>query len=94
MQPIERLSRSLVNLLLINVRTLAIRFIIFDFTLASPATPVPKAGSDGADEDQPMRARKRSSERMAMAFVTRTMTAHMLDSYSMHSIQSFNLQTK
>lgn len=62
------------NILLINVLTLAIRFIIFDFTLASPAAPDPKAGSAGADDDHPTRARKRSSERIAMALVTRTMT--------------------
>jgi hypothetical protein len=62
------------HILLINVRTLAIRFTILLFTLASPPGPAPNAGSEAEEADQPMRARKRSSERMAMAFVTRTMT--------------------
>jgi len=56
------------------VRTLAIRFTIFDFTLVSPPAPLPNAGSEAEDADHPMRARKRSSERIAIALVTRTMT--------------------
>jgi hypothetical protein len=54
---------------------LVIKFIILAFTLASPSpAPAPKAGSAAEDADQPMRARKRSSERMAMALMRRTET--------------------
>lgn len=57
--------------ILINVRTLVIKFINLLFTLASPPFPVPNAGSDTLF-DHPTRARKRSSERIAMAFTRRT----------------------
>jgi hypothetical protein len=63
------------NILRISVLILVIRLIIFALTLASPPdappAPAPKAGSVTDDADQPMRARKRSSERIAMAFMRR-----------------------
>ena len=63
------------NSLRISVLMLVIKFIILTFTLASPPpAPAPKAGSVTEDVDQPIRARKRSSERMAMAFIRRTET--------------------
>jgi hypothetical protein len=63
------------HLLRIKVLTLVIRLIIFALMLMSTAVapPAPNAGSVPVLL-QPMRARKRSSERMAMAFVRRTVT--------------------
>lgn len=63
---------GLLNILLINVRTLETNCTSLAFILASSRAP-PKPGS-AADDVQPMRARKRSSERIAIAFMRRTDT--------------------
>lgn len=63
-----------IYVLLINVLTELIKFIILLLTLASWPGPPPNEGSDCWEEPQPMRARKRSSERIAMAFTRRTET--------------------
>lgn len=63
----------MLNSLLINVRTELTNCTSFVFILSSLAAPNP--GS--ADVVQPMRARKRSSLRIAIAFIRRTDTAHL-----------------
>lgn len=57
-----------------SVRTELMRFIIFDFMLVLSWAPAPKAGSGEEVDAIPIRARKRSSERIAMAFTRRTET--------------------
>lgn len=54
-----------------SVRTLAMRLMILALTLESVLWP--KAGSY-EDDERPMRARKRSSDRMAMALMSKTET--------------------
>lgn len=60
------------NVLRIKVLILVIKLIILAFTLASPPAPAPNAGSVAEEADHPIRARKRSSERMAMALIRST----------------------
>jgi hypothetical protein len=62
------------NALRIKVLILVIKLIILAFTLASPLAPAPNAGSVTEEADHPMRARKRSSERIAMALMRSTET--------------------
>lgn len=59
--------------ILISVRTLLIRLIILLLMLWSlpPGCWPPKEGSEAEELPQPMRARKRSSERTAMALTRR-----------------------
>jgi hypothetical protein len=64
-----------VYILLIKVLTELIKLIIFALTLASCIPPPePKEGSEAAEEPQPMRARKRSSLRIAIELTKRTET--------------------
>jgi hypothetical protein len=64
-----------VYILLIKVLTELIKLIIFALTLASCIPPPePKEGSEAAEEPQPMRARKRSSLRIAIELTRRTET--------------------
>lgn len=53
-----------------SVLTLVIKFTSFDLILVSALFP-PKAGS-ATELDHPMRARKRSSDKIATALVRRT----------------------
>jgi len=69
-------ERTKQDVLLATVLTDLIRFTTFAFTLAgSLATPNPASTPADVDVDSPMRARKRSSERTAMALRRRTETA-------------------
>ncbi len=53
---------------------LVIKLMIFALTLWSAPAPAPNAGSVAEEADHPMRARKRSSERMATALMRRMET--------------------
>lgn len=57
--------------LLVTIRTLAIMFMSLYWKLWSPPGPAPNAGSCVAEE-RPIRARKRSSDKMATAFRSST----------------------
>lgn len=69
---------GMLYILLISVLTLAIRLITLDLMLCASCGDAPNAGSLADVLPQPIRARKRSSLRIAMAFTRRMETVRWM----------------